>query len=287
MKRVESPLRYPGGKHRAVERILSRVPNGFSEYREPFLGGGSLFVALKQMFPQAKYKIGDLNRDLCSFWITLRDNPKQLIENVENIRTTSSDGKKLYERLTRPAQPSTTFQQAVRFFVLNRITYSGTIDSGGYSAESFEKRFTASNIAKLDPLSKLLKGVVIVNESYQKLLLEPGDDVFVYLDPPYWRSRRSKLYGKNGDLHVFFDHKRFADDVRRCKHKWLMTCDDSETMRGLFGLNDFFSWEWPYGMTNVNGKKTNIGKELLVANYSIQPDPNRKSDLPICIHQKP
>lgn len=283
MKRITSPLRYPGGKHRVVERILSFVPSNFSEYREPFLGGGSVFIALKQMFPQARYKVGDLNRDLCSFWITLRDNPKQLIDRIEDIRTTSRDGRELYQKLTRPAHPSSPFQQAVRFFVLNRITYSGTIDSGGYSAESFEKRFTASSVAKLDPLSKLLQGVVIVNESYQQLLLEPGDDVFIYLDPPYWKSRKSELYGKNGNLHKFFDHKRFADDVRRCKHRWLMTCDDSETMHGLFGLNDSLSSEWPYGMTNVNGNKTDTGKELFVASYQIQPPHDLRSDHQVCI----
>jgi DNA adenine methylase len=279
MKKITSPLRYPGGKHRVVERILSLVSVDFSEYREPFLGGGSVFIALKQMFPEVRYKIGDLNRDLCSFWITLKDNPKELIDEVISIRNTCRCGKELYDRLAKCAESPDTFQRAVRFFVLNRITYSGTIDSGGYSAEAFEKRFTISNIAKLEPLSDLLQGVEIVNESYEKLLLEPGDNVFIYLDPPYWRSRKSKLYGKNGDLHVFFDHRRFAEDVRKCRHKWLMTCDDSDTMRGLFRFGNVLSWESFYGMTNVNGKKTNMGKELFVANYSIQPVPRQKPDL--------
>lgn len=45
---VKSPLRYPGGKSRAVELISKLVPQ-FDEFREPFLGGGSLFVYLKQI----------------------------------------------------------------------------------------------------------------------------------------------------------------------------------------------------------------------------------------------
>ena len=284
-RRISSPLRYPGGKQRALERMIALVPIHFSEYREPFLGGGSMFIALKQRFPKAKFRLGDLNRDLCSFWITLRDNPRELIEEVKKAKNSHMNGNELYQRLAKPTEPTNTFQQAVRFFILNRITYSGTIDSGGYSAEAFEKRFTPSSIAKLEPLSNLLHDVEIINESYEKLLLELGCNVFIYMDPPYWRSRRSKLYGKNGDLHVFFDHKQFAEDVLRCNHKWLMTCDDSEMMRDLFRFGNFLSWKSPYGMTNVNGRKTNIGKELFVANYSISPDLRHELGFQTCIRQ--
>jgi len=276
---VTSPLRYPGGKARALSKILPLISLDFSEYREPFLGGGSLFIALKQLFPKARYKLGDLNRDLYSFWIALKGNPKELIDEVTRIKNTCRDGRVLYKKLIKPDESLNVLQRAIRFFVLNRITYSGTVDSGGYSAEAFEKRFTASSIAKLEPLSDLLHGVEIVNESYEKLLFEAGDNVFIYLDPPYWKSRKSKLYGKNGDLHVFFDHGQFAKDVRKCNHKWLMTCDDSGTMRRLLRFGNIISWECFYGMTNVNGKKTNKGKELFVANYSIPPDERHKPNL--------
>jgi DNA adenine methylase len=36
---IKSPLRYPGGKSRAVQRLLTLVPEMFDEYREPFVGG--------------------------------------------------------------------------------------------------------------------------------------------------------------------------------------------------------------------------------------------------------
>ena len=49
-----------------------------------------------------------------------------------------------------------------------------------------------------------------------------------------------------------------------------MTCDDSDIMRELFGFGWISTWEWSYGMTNVNGKKVSIGKELLVNNYSVR-----------------
>ncbi len=51
---IKSPLRYPGGKSRAVELINSLVPD-FKEFREPFVGGGSVFINLKQCYPNKKF----------------------------------------------------------------------------------------------------------------------------------------------------------------------------------------------------------------------------------------
>jgi len=38
MSLIVSPLRYPGGKSRAVTRIAKQLPAHFAEYREPFVG---------------------------------------------------------------------------------------------------------------------------------------------------------------------------------------------------------------------------------------------------------
>lgn len=45
MKEIKTPLRYPGGKSR-VAGILVNIAPKFDEYREPLLGGGSVFIML-------------------------------------------------------------------------------------------------------------------------------------------------------------------------------------------------------------------------------------------------
>lgn len=47
MGETKTPLRYPGGKTRAAEMLTSSAPY-FEEYREPFIGGGSVFIKMKQ-----------------------------------------------------------------------------------------------------------------------------------------------------------------------------------------------------------------------------------------------
>jgi DNA adenine methylase len=64
---IKSPLRYPGGKSRAVETIARLLPD-FDEFREPFLGGGSVFVYVKQRFPNKKYWINDLYTEFYTSW---------------------------------------------------------------------------------------------------------------------------------------------------------------------------------------------------------------------------
>ena len=45
---IRTPLRYPGGKHRVSDMLVENVCTDFEEYREPFVGGGSVFLKLKQ-----------------------------------------------------------------------------------------------------------------------------------------------------------------------------------------------------------------------------------------------
>ena len=52
LPKIKSPLRYPGGKQKALGQIIPHLPENIGEYREPFIGGGSVFLAMKQLFDQ-------------------------------------------------------------------------------------------------------------------------------------------------------------------------------------------------------------------------------------------
>ena len=56
---IKSPLRYPGGKSRAIKIISDLIPT-FKEIREPFVGGGSVFLYAKQKYPQKIFWVNDL-----------------------------------------------------------------------------------------------------------------------------------------------------------------------------------------------------------------------------------
>ena len=202
----------------------------------------------------------------------MRDNVNDLLEEVTRLMNAYKSGRKLYSRLHDPDYLKNDFSKAVRFTVLNRITFSGLIDSGGYSSQAFERGIPQAYISNLLKLSDLLKGVRITNKNYESLLSEKGERVFIFMDPPYWKSKRenARLYGKNGNLHRSFNHSRFAENVKRCKHKWLITYCDSMVIRELFKFasKNISTWDMFYGMSNINNQKINKVNELFISNYS-------------------
>lgn len=265
---IKSPLRFPGGKSRAIPQILPLVPR-FSEYREPMVGGGSVFLALRQRFPECSYWINDINYELYCFWRTLQESPDALVDAVSQIKAQTTDGRSLFYELVAQYGHGTPFERAVRFFVLNRITFSGTVDSGGYSEQAFHNRFTWSSIRVLQRVAPLLEGVRITCGDYESVVLSEGTDVFIFLDPPYYSVAQSRLYGRRGALHLQFDHRRLAEVLSRCVHRWLLTYDDTHYIRQLY--RDYYQSRWvlQYGMNNYKQPRARAGRELFISNYPI------------------
>ena len=270
---IKSPLRYPGGKSRAVDKIAKLIPD-FDEFREPFLGGGSVFVYAKQRYPDKKFWINDLYSELYKFWFMTQNDVNALIKKVYQWREKYSVGKELYQFLNQNLENFNDLERAAAFFIYNRITFSGTTLSGGYSEDAFTGRFTESSIKRLNDLATIINGSTITNYDYEELIKKEGENVFIFLDPPYYSATKSALYGKNGNLHKSFDHKRFAENIKKCKHKWLITYDDSEYIRNLFSFANITTWNLTYGMRNITEKSDQIGKELFISNYALTEESN-------------
>jgi DNA adenine methylase len=275
---IKSPLRYPGGKSKAIPQIEKQLPTYFSEYREPFVGGGSVFIYLKQKYPSLKVWINDLNPEVYLFWKIAQSNLNNLVTEVRNIKNNYQDGRLLFTEMSQiDVNNLSELERAVRFFVLNRITFSGTIEAGGYSSKSFESRFTYSSIDRLQQLEIILDDQVkITNLDYKDLLKPINENVFIFLDPPYYVATKSKLYGKRGSLHTSFDHEKFADNINQCHHKWLITYDNSPEIKDNFKNANIQEWELQYGMNNYQKEKAAKGQEIFVRNYSIKPEQNQQ-----------
>jgi DNA adenine methylase len=267
---TRTPLRYPGGKAKAIN-FLSRFIPEFQEYREPFVGGGSMALYVRQQFPNASCWINDLNHDVYCFWKCAGGSNGALVREVQRIKDTTTDGRALFRTLTEEwgNADASEFDRAVRFFVLNRITFSGTVDSGGYSQKAFESRFTDSAMTRLAAIEPYLDGVKITNADYSEALTETTADTFIFLDPPYLSATESRLYGRRGALHLGFDHQRFAQTMRDCAGKWLLTYDDCAIIRKNFDFAMLQEWQLQYGMNNYKQATAAKGNELLLSNFAL------------------
>ena len=77
------------------------------------------------------------------------------------------------------------------------------------------------------------------------------------------------MYGKNGKLHKTFDHQRFAENLKNCPHKWLITYDDSPYIKTLFNFAEITPWNLTYGMRNITQSSNQKAKELFISNYPL------------------
>src|SRR5690554_7310601 len=177
---IKSPLRYPGGKSRAIKTIAPIIPD-FKEYREPFLGGGSVFIYVKQKFPNKKFWINDLYSNLFYFWEHTQNNVEELIKQIYFWKNNFKNGRDLHRYLIENIENFDPLKKAAAFFIFNRITFSGTSESGGFSKAAYEKRFTRSSIERVVLLSTILNNALITNQDYQKVIEKEGDSVFIFL----------------------------------------------------------------------------------------------------------
>ena len=282
MKALKTPLRYPGGKSKAIKTLSPWFPKTISEYREPFIGGGSIAIEITKSNPDVPVWINDLYVPLYNFWVQLRDRGEELSERVrEEKQRTLDEGdkdkvtakaKELFNRYKAEIDTYDNFEKAVAFFIMNKCSFSGLTENSTFSQSASNSNFSLVGADKLAQFSRLIKDWKITNIDYSEVMKEHGSsDTFIFLDPPY--DIKDFLYGKNREMHKSFDHNRFADDVYNCVHKFMITYNVNDRLKELYKNYNLKEWKLRYSMAHRGDKGTdeNIKTELLVTNYSIVP----------------
>ena len=87
-KSLKTPLRYPGGKSRACTKMGQYFPNfdEYTEFREPFIGGGSVALYVSKMHPHLKIWINDLYEPLVNFWRQLQESGVELSNELTKLK---------------------------------------------------------------------------------------------------------------------------------------------------------------------------------------------------------
>lgn len=282
MKKVKltTPLRYPGGKSRAVKYLFDddNLPKRISEYREPFLGGGSCAIAFTQKYPEVPVWVNDKYYSLYCFWIVLRDHCDELqsiLLEKKREAVNNNSHRVLFEycketitglQIGRMTDQS-MIEIAWRFYVCNKCSFSGLGESSGFSEQAAQSNFSMRGIEMLSEYSKLIQHWTITCFDYQIVLASVNDDSFVFLDPPY--DIDSFLYGKNGGMHSSFDHIEFHEVVGYISCNAMITYNNNDKLRKMYEHWNQTVWDLTYTMRSdktYRGDEANR-KELLLLNY--------------------
>lgn len=248
-----SPLRYPGGKSRAIEIVFDIIPSNTKELVSPFFGGGSieLYCASKGI----KVYGYDIFDPLVDFWKSITKNPKALAEEIELYNPLSKD--MFYFLQKKQSSFKSQLERAAVFFVLNRSSFSGSTLSGGMSPD--HPRFNKASINKVASFK-------VKNFTVEKLDFEQSinnhPNTRLYLDPPYLID--NFLYGKQGNTHKGFDHQKLCDMLKK-RDNWILSYNDCTTIADMYKDYKILYPTWQYGMSS--NKKS---KEVLILSKDIE-----------------
>ena len=275
---LSTPLRYPGGKSKAVKDLYEYMPqmSQYDEWREPFLGGGSMSIEITKKFPDMKIWVNDLYQALFNFWTMVKDRGDEMTERLLEIKSeciTSEIAKSFHieQKKIINDDASSNFDKAVAFYYANKNSFSGLTETGTFSESSHYSTFTTTNIGKLTYYQKLIRNWKFTNGSYDVLLKDNNPKAFVYLDPPY-ELKDSTLYGKNGSMHLTFDHDEFAKNCNECGMDAMISYNADQFVKDRFDGWNQLELEWTYTMRSVGNymEEQKGRKELVLTNYNIE-----------------
>ena len=279
LKSYKTPLRYPGGKSRACTKMDPYFPDlrDYREYREPFLGGGSVAIHITKKYPNLDIWVNDLYEPLYNFWCVLRDNSQELCEILQEYKSkngTPELARELFNQMKTEVNDKENpyLQRAAAFYVVNKCSFSGLTESSSFSQQASVGNFSMKGINKLPGYGEIIKDWKITNICYQELLTD-NKSIFTYLDPPY--EIGSNLYGRKGDMHKSFDHDGFAAICDRFIGHQLISYNSSQLIRERFKEWEVGEFDLTYTMRSVGEymREQKERKELLLFNYTINEIP--------------
>ena len=276
MKSLKTPLRYPGGKSRACVKMDPYFPDllNYDEFREPFLGGGSVAIHITKKYPSLDIWVNDLYEPLVNFWQQLQmfgPDLKDKLVNLKSKHNNPASAKELFlaskEKINDQSLPS--LDRAVAFYIVNKCSFSGLTESSSFSPQASNANFSMRGIEKLPAYSKLIEHWRITNYSYD-YLMDGNKGAFMYLDPPY--DIKDNLYGRKGSMHKGFDHDKFAADCDANDMDQLVSYNSDQLVKDRFKNWNAAEFDLTYTMRSVGEymREQKKRKELLLFNYGIE-----------------
>jgi DNA adenine methylase len=292
-----SPLRYPGGKTKAIGLITQYLPDQLpKKIVSPFIGGASLEIAWANNLDVEEVVGGDIFHPLVNFWQAILDDPNRLANELEKFNL-GDDNYRKYKKILRAwyedpkNNPLNDWEAAAHYYYNMQLSY-GPMFLGWTSPGKPTTKEDYDRI--LERVREFSCPKLRVEHISFENILDKYPDHFVYADPPYLLGYDSTVFkaiypNQKGECHKGFNHELFRDLMNSRQTEFIISYNDCGTIREWFG-----SWEqhypkWQYSFQqgetrsknsegeSVRGSKDSrkTGDEILIVKSSYtQYDPN-------------
>ena len=182
-------IKWVGGKRSIMPALVSRLPETFNHYYEPFVGGGALFF---ELYPKLDYAhLSDTNLHLAITYKVVQQDVEALIEKLKTHKEKHSKDYYYSVRKLGKQRKEDYLQDpidvAARFIYLNKTCFNGlwrVNSKGDFNVPM--GRYKNPPIMRQENLAachNALQNVEIRWDEFNQITPQEGD--FVYFDPPY------------------------------------------------------------------------------------------------------
>lgn len=216
-------LKYPGGKWRIAEWILSFFPH-HKVYLEPFFGSGALFFNKEPSYIET---INDIDGNIVNLFTVCREHPRELAAAINLTPFSRDEFERCYEQSSDPVE------QARRTLVRFHQSF-GTTNSCKNSWRNVQTyggprcatmwNYLPEAIAET---CERLKDAQIENKDAIELIRRYDDpDTLIYIDPPYLQDLRKKnMYKYEYSLE---QHKQLLSVIKQSKSMIIISGYDND-----------------------------------------------------------
>ena len=248
---IQKPfLKWAGGKTQIINQIISRIPEEIQSYHEPFLGGGSVLLAVLSLKKQNKITIKggvyayDINKQLIGLYKHIQSNPATLFKHIQELKNeyhslkgtvvnrkpknlaeakTSKESYYYWLRNKFNTIDKTSVQYSALFIFLNKTCFRGIYREGpnGFNVPYGHYKKTPAIIteAELNKISDLIKDVNFVCADFKESIRTVGEGDFVYLDPPYAPETSKSFVGYTAEGFSLDTHDELFSEIKKLADK--------------------------------------------------------------------
>jgi DNA adenine methylase len=297
-------IKWVGGKTQILSRVIGEFPAQMADYHEPFLGGGSVLLAVLAYRASGRLQIdgviraSDANAPLVSVYKNIQSHHEKLYSEIQLLLAEFSEcgeapvnrtplmledakgsresyyywTRRRYNELSEDAKLSAA--GSAMFMFLNKTCFRGIFRVGpsGFNVPyGNNKNPEVANVEHLAEISELIQGVEFTHADFAESLatVERGD--FVYLDPPYAPENATSFVGYTKGGFGPKQHSELFGMIHKMAAKGaraLMSNADVSLVRSTFPESEYSieSIECKRSINSKNpGAKT---QEVLVRNYA-------------------
>jgi DNA adenine methylase len=296
-------LKWVGGKTQIIDKVIGEFPNKINNYHEPFLGGGSVLLALLSYNKKGSIQINgtinayDANEPLIYLYKNIQSKHNELYnklldiiedfescdsgivnrtpKNIEEAKVAKENYyywiRTEYNKLS--SIDKTTIEGSAMFLFLNKTCFRGVFRVGPRGFNVPYGHYNNPEIINknhLDIIHNLIQSVSFKCLDFSKSIadVKPGD--FVYLDPPYAPEKETSFVGYTENGFSLENHIclfKTIHGLTELNVKCVLSNSDVDLVRTHF-TDDKYTTKSVLCKRSINSKNPESKtKEVIIKNY--------------------